>query len=185
MARRVAKILDATTITALLCEIKSVEIIDRCKDVYDLIATEEVLDEIFRSGRLIHSSLDRHFMVESLDHSEFKLMNYLEVRYPALHRGELSSFITAARYAKKCVPSFFVTDDRAMRNSITKMLDSEEFIKFAGTKVTIKSTGTIGLLIHLGEKGHLCKDERERIADDLSTSTFRCTPQLVLHLKND
>jgi len=185
VACSVVKILDATTISAFLYEIRSVDIIDRCRTVYELVTSREVVEEVMRYQRSTNVSRMSSFgTAEALTSEEIALMNYLEVRYPALHRGELSSFIIAIRYAKAEKSHYFITDDKAMRNSIEKILRDEQVIEMAGAKIIIKATGTIGLIIHLGEKGCLRKDERESIADDLSTSTFHCTPWLIQQLKS-
>lgn len=185
MACAVVKILDATAISAFLYEIRSVDVIDRCRTVYELVTSREVVEEVMRYQRSTSVSRMSLFgTAESLNSKELALMNYLEVRYPALHRGELSSFIIAIRYAKAEKSYYFITDDKAMRNSIEKILRDEQVIEMAGAKIIIKATGTIGLIIHLGEKGCLRKDERESIADDLLTSTFRCTPWLIQQLKS-
>lgn len=133
MACPVIKVLDATTLSAFLFEIKSMDVLSRCGTTYDLTTSQEVFGEISKSKR-VSNGTPFHKVVQAvtLNPDEIKLMNYLENRFPSLHRGDLSSFITALRYSKKGSPCYFVTDDKAMRASIDKIIHDRGFITMAG-----------------------------------------------------
>lgn len=181
------KVLDATTISAGMSDIKVVDLIERCASKYSLTTTREVRreiehgfspDEVERTFSFIHVSSVRSPESDTL-------LAYLQSRYPFLHSGELSSFLLALfNYELEGEPYFYVTDDAAMRKSIPKILKSDRLIKTLGMTVTnFRSTGTIGLIVRLYQRGCLTKKELVEITDELERSTFRVSASILKELR--
>jgi predicted nucleic acid-binding protein len=186
VAHRVKKILDATTLSAFIFEIKGLDLLTKSSKLYDLTTSQQVIEEISVNGKYPRmETIKRLVQIYELNPDAKKLLDHLELRFPALHRGELSSFIIAAlEFSVKGIPCYYVTDDKAMRKSIGKILQDGLFINIVGKPLEIKNTGTIGLLIHLSERSCLDKEEMTKVAHDLENSTFRCPPTLLAKLRS-
>ncbi len=101
-------------------------------------------------------------------------LDYLQRRYPSLHKGELSSFLLAYMdYAANEKSYYFVTDDQLMRKRIAQILDDPRLIEITGRHINnFNQTGTVGLVIHLVNEGMIQKDEAKGILNDLERSSF-------------
>ncbi|MDO9538084.1 MAG: hypothetical protein Q7J68_07180 [Thermoplasmata archaeon] len=114
-----------------------------------------------------------------------EILNWLELRFPYLHKGELSTFLMAVlEYSMKNKKCVYVTDDGRMRKTIPKILENTDFITMCGKNgFSFKFTGTIGLIKKLYEKGCLTDYQIEDIIRDLKNSTFYITPLLLNSLR--
>ncbi|XRO75084.1 DUF3368 domain-containing protein [Methanocaldococcus sp. 28A] len=185
------KILDNTVISASLKEIKTINLIERCLKRYKLVTSEYVFVETLKgfSNPTIencYSDIEVHEINEEMFNF---LLDYLERRFPYLHRGELSSFLVALlKYAENGKSYYYVTDDRRMRDTISKILNDpivKSKLKNPITPENFNLTGTIGLLLRLKYRGLISKEEAKKIADDLENSSFRVTPELLKKLRED
>lgn len=181
------KVLDATTISVGMGDIRAVDIIERCASTYTLTTTREVRGEIERG--FAHDRVGQtfsHIPLSSVRSPEYgTLLAYLQSRFPFLHTGELSSFLLALfNYELEGEPYYYVTDDWAMRKAIRKILNSDRLIEIVGKKIpSLRVTGTIGLMMRMHERGVLSGHEIGRIADDLETGTFRISEELLQRMR--
>lgn len=181
------KILDATTISVGLGDIKSLDMISRCALTYPLVTTRQVRQEIERG--FAPDVVDRAFAnihLSSVRTPEAdELIGRLKSRFPFLHEGELTSFILAVvNFEREGEPYYYVTDDRAMRRCIERMLSNEVSVEALGLKMTeFNLTGTIGLIMRLFERECLTKREMIRIVEDLEASTFRISEHILKKLR--
>lgn len=185
MEKHVVKVLDATIISSFLHDIASTDMFERCDKLYELVTTTDVSEEIKMRPASKHGPKKKTRLVSSylLDGKERELLDYLSTRYPGLHIGELSTLVLAAsRYASSGKKCYFITDDNLMRKSIEKIKTDPIFQNYVGN-VSISCTGTIGLLLHLCEKGTIDHQERIKIADDIENSTFYCPMELLKRLR--
>ncbi|ENN96001.1 hypothetical protein J422_04640 [Methanocaldococcus villosus KIN24-T80] len=117
------KILDNTVISAGLKEIKTIDLIERCLKRYKLATSKHVFEETLKgfSNSTIKNCYSDIKVHETDEETLNFLLDYLEKRFPYLHRGELSSFLVALlKYAEKGKPYYYVTDDNRIRNKIPK-----------------------------------------------------------------
>ncbi len=183
------KIIDNTVLTASLKEIKSIDLIKTCSKRYYLATSPSVYVESMNG---FDSNTIQEYYGNNINVHNFKddslasdLLNYLERRYPYLHKGELTTFLIALLdYELKGKQYYYVTDDKKMRNSIPKILKDPLFIKKLGCSVQeVKYTGTIGLIKRLKLRGLITEEDINNIADELEQSTFRVSPELIEELR--
>lgn len=181
------KIMDNTVISASIREINSIDLIKVCSSKYYISTTPEVFNET-RIGfnktliNRIYSFIELH-EIKGKDYED--LLKWFEVRYPYLHRGEVSSFLLAVlEYAQKSRRYYYITDDNKMKKTIKSLLKDEHLIEKIGTRLTkFNITGTIGLIIRLKENGLISGKEMENIIKDLNSSSFYITPELIEELR--
>ena len=89
-----SKAVDTTVISASLREIQSIDILGQTSMVYDVITSRDVQQELETGFDPATVKRILGFVeVVDIDHEAYEpLMDWLERRYPYLHRGELSSF---------------------------------------------------------------------------------------------
>jgi len=185
------KVLDNTVISAGLKEIKTINLIERCIKRYKLVTSKHVFEETLKGfSNPIIKNCYSEIEVHEINEETFNfLLDYLERRFPYLHRGELSSFLVALlKYAENGKPYYYVTDDNKMRNKIPKILNDpvlKSKLKNPITPENFNLTGTIGLILRLKYRGLISKEEAKKIADDLENSSFRVTPELLKKLRED
>ena len=182
------KIIDNTVLTASLKEIKSIDLIKTCSKRYYLSTSSSVYAESMNGfdNNVIqeyYTNIKIHNFED--DSLASDLLNYLERRYPYLHKGELTTFLIALLdYELKGRPYYYVTDDKKMRTSIPKILKDSLFIKKLGCSVQeVKYTGTIGLIKRLKLRNLITEEDINNIADELEQSTFRVSPELIKELR--
>lgn len=182
------KIIDNTVISTSLKEIKCVNLIKKCSEVYAISTSSEVCEESYKGfSEAILKELYKIVVVHNLTKDEryLLLMDYLQTRYPYLHNGELSSFLLALLdYELKRKEYYYVTDDNKMKKVISKIGEDELFSKKIGSQIkNFNVAGTIGLIRKLYAHGALSKGDIERIIEDLKNSTFYITPDIIGYLK--
>jgi predicted nucleic acid-binding protein len=182
-----AKILDATTISVSLGEIRTIDLIEVASRYYPLYTTVPVKKEI-------EVKFPREAVEEAFHRIQLRTFTpqggpeplaRLQSSFPYLHDGELSTFLLAIlEYELKGDPYYFITDDLRMRKTITRILDSKDFIELVGKKLPgVSITGTVGLIRRLYQIGGLTKWEIHGIIKDLGDSTFHLKPEVLEHLR--
>ena len=188
MEKVTTKIIDNTFISAIIKEIKSVDLLSKCLVKYDLITSLEVYKETKEGfdSHTIHKFYEKIKTVK-IDNKDFyfSLMEYLKKRYPYLHKGEISTFLIALlNYELKNKNYYYVTDDGGMRKAVSKILKDKMFINLLKTEIIkFNLTGTIGLIKRLYDHKILSDDELSIIIDDLRNSTFYITEDLIDFLR--
>lgn len=182
------KILDNTVISASLKEIGSINLIAKCLERYEVVTSIEVYEETtdgFENSKIKECYKKIQVFDLSKHHLFVVLIEYLSDRYPYLHKGELTSFLVALiDYELKNKEYFFVTDDNKMKRVVSVIFDDELFLpKLSEKSINFKITGTIGLLKRLCERKVITKEDIEMIIEDLKTSTFYLTPELIYYLR--
>lgn len=184
MEKVTTKILDNTVITASLNEIKCIDLIKKCSEGYKIGVTFEVIEECkmgFKS-KMLRDYL-KIIQIHNLtgDKIYLDLVEYLLVRYPYLHIGEVSSFLLALlKYELNNVPYYFITDDNKMRKVISNIhKDLSLSLKLRYKITNFRITGTIGLMKRMFRKGIISREDIENIITDLEKSTFYITPKLI------
>lgn len=179
-----SKILDNTAISAFINEIRSIEMIEVCRNEYILVTTDCVQRET--SERFSRETIDINYKNINVfrktgDKKYDQALDYLVNRYPYLHEGELSAFLLALLdYELTGNPYFFITDDRKMREKICEIISSEVFLKIIGEAIhNYHFTGTIGLIKRLCQKGWFSEDDIKLIISDIKNSTFRISDKLI------
>ncbi len=181
------KVLDATTISVGMGDIKTIDLIQRCSSRYPIVTTREVRHEIERG--FAPDAVERAFAHIRLSSVRGpgcdELVGRLKSRFPFLHEGELTSFVLAlVNYEREGEPFYYVTDDRAMRRCIERIVSNDPAVHSLGLSIPdFKLTGTVGLIMRLFERGSLTKGEMVRIARELETGTFRVTDSILRELK--
>ena len=183
------KILDNTVISVSINELHSINLIRLCSARYDITTTHHVFTEAKKgSSKAVIKEISNYMSVSNSQNQRFdEILSWLERRFPYLHKGELSTFLMAVLdYSQTNKKYYYVTDDRRMRKTIPKILHNRVFIDMCGQNVnTFNSTGTIGLIKKLYEKGSLTDDQIEEIITDLRNSTFYVTPSLLNSLRRN
>lgn len=183
------KILDNTIISASVNELRSINLLKLCSSQYDLTTTSYVYEEAKNGfSEEIIKEIGHYIVISQSQNSKFdELLNWLERRFPYLHKGELSSFLLAVLdYSHRNKKYFYITDDGRMRKTIPKILCNLEFIRMSDEKERpFNITGTIGLIKRLREKNCLTEDQIESVIIDLKNSTFYITPSLLSSLRGE
>ena len=182
------KILDNTVISASIKEIKCIDLIKKCLERYNIVTSIEVYEETSRGfGEQTITTFYKKITVYNLRNNKLFLilLEYLEDRYPYLHKGEISTFLIALlEYELKKRKYYFVTDDNRMRKVIKKIFDDSLFKRKLRSNVSkFHITGTIGLIKRLYERGILSRADIEMIIEDLKNSTFYLTDDLIKYLR--
>jgi len=181
------KILDNTVISVSVNELRSVNLIQLCSTRYDVTTTHHVFNEAKKGfSKVVIKDISNYITISNSQNPRFdEILNWLERRFPYLHRGELSTFLMAVLdYSHKCKKYYYVTDDGRMRKTIPKILHNPDFINMSGKKKSaFNITGTIGLIKKLCEKGSLSDNQIEEIITDLKNSTFYITSSLLNSLR--
>lgn len=183
---RTLKVLDTTAISAALFEVKSVDLLSRCCQRYVLLTSPTVMSELAASTRPnVWKGCERLISVErASDYDPTSLAATLAKRYLSLDEGELTAYLVALhRSVITGNQVVFVTDDGEMRRSAKKIAQNPLVTASLGSNFVVKDTGTVGLVLRMSEKGLLTDGEKAGIADDLATSTFRCTKQILDQLR--
>lgn len=182
-----AKVVDTTVISASLKEIPSIDLLGLAAEVYDVHTSGGVkreLEEGFDPTSVEH--ILGFVEVVDIGHEAFEpLMDWLERRYPYLHRGELSTFLLAILdFGLGGRPCYYVTDDGAMRKKVRKILIEDRFIEILGEEPPqVGMTGTVGLIGRLYEHGVMTPGELMGVIEDLQNGTFRISSQVLDHLR--
>lgn len=182
------KIFDATVISANVKEIKCIDFIDRCSKKYPVVTSIEVFEEIEEGfSKIIVDNQFKKIIIYDLRYSDEynKMFQYMEDRYPYLHKGEISSFLLSLINFKSTNERYYyVTDDQKMRKVIKKI--ENDWLFYNEFKIVVKAfmnTGTIGLLKKLKEKQVISCEEIEDIIQDLKNSSFYITDGLIKNLR--
>lgn len=179
-----SKILDNTTISAFINEIRSIEMIEVCRKEYLLVTTDCVqreTSERFSGETIAMNYKNINVFSKKGDKKYDQALDYLVNRYPYLHEGELSAFLLALLdYELTGYPYFFITDDRKMREKICEIISSDVFQKIVGGAIyDYHFSGTIGLMKRLCQKGCLSDEDIKNIIFDIKNSTFRISDKLI------
>ncbi len=186
MENRTTKILDNTVITAFLKEITSIKIIDRCP--YYLITSKGVSKECEKFDKEFLEKFGGKLSIVNPTNKNFfeECYEYLQTRYPYLHKGEISTFLLALLefYLKKR-KYYFITDDNKMRKVILNLDSDETFLKIIKINVfkEFNISGTVGLIKRLYVKKTINEKELNLIIEDLKKSSFFITKELINFLK--
>lgn len=181
------KIIDNTVISASINEIRTINLIQLCSTQYDISTTSHVFTEAKNGfSKEVIEELSNYISVSNGMNQKFEeVLNWLEQRFPYLHRGELSTFLMAIlNYSQANKKYYYVTDDRRMRKTIPKIIHNQHFISMCGKQESeFNVTGTIGLIKRLHEKGTLTDEQIEEIINDLKDSTFYITQSVLNFLR--
>lgn len=190
------KVLDNSFISACITDIKSHNIIELCGQCYKLLSSPSVYEESKQlkhqlvNGKSIGEELieELYGKIEILDMThdpKYKeLLDYLEKRYPYLHRGELSTYLIALIHFIKGENFYFITDDMQFRKKIPILRTDKLFIKKLESEVQdINISGTIGIIRRLYEKNKITSDDIEDIIVDLHNGSFYLTSHLREYLR--
>lgn len=180
------KVLDTTAISAMLFEVGSLDLMERCCQQYNLLTSQTVLRELERSKRAQRWKVaDDKLQAEDPDvFNPAPLAAELAKRYPMLHEGELTAFLIALRRSVESEESVvFVTDDGAMRRKAPLVVKDSLVAAGFGTQFNLVQTGTVGLVVRMAARGLLSDVERKSVADDLENSSFRCSTQVLDQLR--
>jgi predicted nucleic acid-binding protein len=181
------KIFDNTVISVSINELHSINLIQLCSTRYDITTTHHVFTEAKKGfSKAVIKEMSNYISVSNSQNQRFnEVLSWLELRFPYLHKGELSTFLMAVLdYSQTNKKYYYVTDDGRMRKTIPKILQNQAFINMCGkNKGTFNCTGTIGLIKRLYEKGSLTDNQIEEIITDLRNSTFYITPSLLNSLR--
>lgn len=193
-----AKILDNSFISACITDITSQNLIEICDEHYNLLSSPSVYEESmdlknqFVDGILIDEHLIKkcYEKIDILDMSNNpkyqESLNYLQNRYPYLHKGELSTYLIALLYHTDEGNHFFITDDMQFRKKVSTIKNDALFIKKLGNVVQdINISGTIGIVRRLYEKNILNDDNLEEIIEDLKNGSFYITDYLIDYLRGN
>ena len=176
------KVLDNTVLSAFRNEIHSVDVMTVLTSEYPVVITDAVMTESMakKGGRPIP---DMVRIMSSNDVEE--AASQLRKRFIKLHIGECTAIAQSVYLTKGGVENYIVTDDGTARkiiNSIGGSINVDDIFGFPVRKINL--AGTIGLVIHLYQRGLLTGKECSRIADDLEDSTFRVSRHLLKMLRN-
>lgn len=185
------KVFDNTIISAIIKDIKCIDLLEKCCLKYKLATSNEVYIECKKGFSVtITSKIFNKIELMTTSKNELynELLNYLVKRYPFLHKGELSSFLlTLLELDFENKSYFYVTDDGKMRDFILKINSNEDFLsKINKESFNFKLTGTIGLVKHLMRRNLITNEEKCNIADDLEKSeSFRITNGYLEYLRGN
>jgi predicted nucleic acid-binding protein len=147
------------------------KIFDLCKrEGYNLAVPVTVLDEL-KDDVEIFKKIQNNNYFEIIHDINPDCIDYLERRYPNLHRGELGVICCGLFKQKNNNRYICIIDDR-----IAKSIGEHKGLKIAGT---------LGLLIWLKKSKHLSNKECQYIYDKLLNSRFRLNSKLLGKLLND
>lgn len=184
-----SKIVDNTFISACIGEINCINLLDITSEHYDIITTNAVFEET-KNGFDIKRVTE---VYETISVSSkypklyFKLKKWLETRYPALHDGEISTFLLALlNFAISDSAYYYITDDKSMKNVIRNLNNDEMFFKILGRSIDMdkfKVTGTIGFTRRLIEKGVISTEYIDTLLDDMENNGFYLSKEVKDHLR--
>lgn len=91
------KILDNTVISVSINELHSINLIQLCSTIYDITTTHHVFTEAKKGfSKAVIKEISNYIVVSNSQNPRFdEILNWLELRFPYLHRGELSTFLMA------------------------------------------------------------------------------------------
>ncbi|MGC9779568.1 MAG: hypothetical protein HZR80_10035 [Candidatus Heimdallarchaeota archaeon] len=182
------KILDNTIITAIIKDIKCLDLLEKCCLKYKLATSNEVYIECKDgfSDKITSKIFNRIELITTNKNVLYnELLNYLVKRYPFLHKGELSSFLLSLlEFDFENRSYFYITDDGKMREFILKINSNKDFLmKINKESFNFKLTGTIGLVKHLKRRNLITNEEKCNIANDLEKSeSFRIANEYLEYL---
>jgi len=192
------KVLDNSFISACITDIKSHNIFELCNECYKLLSSPSVYEESKKlkgqisDDKLIEEQVIEEYYgkIEILDMAQDpkynELLNYLENRYPYLHRGELSTYLIALIRFTEDDKFYFITDDMQFRKKIPMLKNDPIFIKKLESEVKdINISGTIGIIRRLREKNKLTSGDIEDIIVDLQNGSFYLTDYLLDYLRGN
>ncbi|MDY6932501.1 MAG: hypothetical protein SVJ22_11385 [Halobacteriota archaeon] len=125
------KILDNTVISVSINELHSINLIQLCSTIYDITTTHHVFTEAKKGfSKAVIKEISNYIVVSNSQNPRFdEILNWLELRFPYLHRGELSTFLMAVLdYSQTSKRYYYVSDDGRMRRTIPKILHNRTFI---------------------------------------------------------
>lgn len=182
-----SKIFDATVISAAMGEITSFNLIERTSALYGIYTTQAVREEIERgyTSWNVEEIFKEITVIDETNGIFEASLEWLERRYPYLHRGELSTFLMSwIVFDGGGRPYYYVTDDGVMRRKVGKILKDEKLIELMGRSISkINITGTVGLIGQLYRRQVITGNEMNGVIEELRTSTFRVTEDVLDHLR--
>lgn len=192
------KVLDNSFISACITDIKSHNLIDICDGCYQLISSPSVYEESkqlkgqFIDDELIDEKIIEQYYgkIEISDMSKNpkynELLDYLQNRYPYLHKGELSTYLIALINSLNGDHYYFITDDMQFRRKIPTIKNDPIFVEKLGNEVLdLNISGTVGIVRRLYEKNLLTPGNIEEIINDLKSGSFYLTDDLIEYLRGN
>ncbi len=171
------KILDNTFLAAARGDIVCTDIMGVVESCYNVAITSDVkCENEVRHGSLKYPINEEY---ENLD-SYKKLYDMLKRRNVWIGKGELSSLLRSIFMTHDGIDNYLVTDDGKAREFIRGVHNDPDVIKILGfVPEEVKVVGTIGLIVHLKEKGRISQEVCHQIRLDLENSTFRASRNLL------
>lgn len=172
------KIVDNTFISACLGEIECLNLLDISTNHYNVSTTPEVYEETVEGFEkdFVKEAYGK-ISIDPVDHDKYDdLKEWLENRYPQIHSGEISTFLSALlNHAINKNEYYYITDDGKMKETIDKLNTDQEFMNKLGTKFDMsnfKVAGTVGFIRRLIDKKTISEDFIEPILTDMDNNGF-------------
>ncbi len=185
------KILDNSFISACITDIKSHNLVELCDKCYNLMTSHSVYEESIQlKGQLIDKQIiDEYYGMISILNMDYDqkyndLLDYLQNRYPYLHKGELSTYLISLIHFTDEEKLYFITDDMQFRRKIPMIKNDKLFAKKFGREIQdINVSGTIGIIRRLFERDILTSEDLEQIIENLRNGSFYLTDNLIEYLR--
>jgi len=159
------KIIDASFIICIIHEAKYPKVFELCRDKgYRLLIPITVFEELKQNENTYNFIKSNNYLFEVTEDINLDCYEYLERRYPYLHKGELGVICCGFLKQKTGEKYICVIDEKARKLKEVKRL---------------RITGTLGLLLWLKNLKALTNEECQHIYNQLSNSNFRIKPDLL------
>ena len=176
------KVLDNTVLSAFRNDIRSVDVMSVLTSEYPVLITDAVMAEsVAKKGGRPIPDIVKTMSSDDIEEAASKRRK----RFVNLHIGECTAIAQSMFLTKSGVENYIVTDDGTARRvieSIGTSINVDDIFGFPVENVNL--AGTVGLVMHLYQRGLLTKEECSMIADDLEDSTFRVPRCLLKRLRS-
>ena len=176
------KVLDNSVVTALGRDIRSVNLLPILMSRYEVAMPPAVIDECrdYEYGALLPLFASATIVDDARVQ---KIASVLKRWRPNLGKGECSAIAASLIMTSEGKRNYLILDDGVARKCAREAGSLPGIVEILGKKVDIKLAGTIGLVLHLHEKGLISDKDKQNVGYDLETSSFRVSNDLLKLLR--
>ena len=184
MEKLKSKILDNTFISLCISDITSVDLLEILNPFYYLTTSHDVYEETLKGFDVgVVEKAYQKIRLANIDNSKYNdILNWLEARFPYLHKGELSSFLLALLEYEIIDKKYcYITDDKKMRKTVKEKVFNELFLleKLPKKIINFNMIGSIGLIKKIYDNKIIDNVIKANIKNDLRNSSFYLSPKLL------
>lgn len=172
------KVLDTSAVSVMSRNIMCTDLLSILEDNYEVVVTPGVIKECSAyEGSDLGISTGGAQVLD--DQRMDGIVQTIRMRYPMLGSGECASMAASLILTAEGIPNYVVLDDNKARKVASTVGNLPEIEAVLGKDLVLNITGTIGMVLHLREKGLISEKDKQDIGYELERSDFRISRELL------